>query len=37
MTVSGPGNTLWALRGSFEIQPLRRLRLERSRESLSRS
>ena len=35
--VSDPGNTLWALRGSFEIQPLRRLRLERSRESLSRS
>ena len=35
--VSCPGNTLWAVRGSFEIQPLRRLRLERSRESLSRS
>ena len=30
-------NTLWAVRGSFEIQPLRRLRLERSRESFSRS
>ena len=30
-------NTLWTVRGSFEIQPLRRLRLERSRESLSRN
>ena len=35
--VSSDRNTLWAFRVSFEIQHLRRLRLERSRESLSRS
>ena len=35
--VSSDRNTLWAFRVSFEIRHLRRLRLERSRESLSRS
>ena len=35
--LSSVSNTLWAPRVSFEIRHLRRLRLERSRESLSRS
>ena len=35
--LSSVSNTLWAFRVSFEIRHLRRLRLERSRESLSRS
>ncbi len=35
--LSSVSNTLWASRISFEIRHLRRLRLERSRESLSRS
>ena len=34
---AGWNNTLWAVRASFKIRHLRRLRLERSRESLSRS
>lgn len=35
--LSSVSNTLWAFRVSFEIRHLRRLRLERSCESLSRS
>ena len=35
--LSSVSNTFWAPRVSFEIRHLRRLRLERSRESLSRS